>query len=260
MPSLPGSRLPNVHLSPWDHLVLIGYQVKYNLKKAQEKFDADFRDAIKSYLMTLPAERRQLIAADIIKVSIVEKGGNPGLNTTSLEESFINMFRNPAGHSRFITKEDIQALFDAGILGVKKPEEAFNFLFARGQVENRALVMTLPTPVTHELRWQVLVPEAHGGAGVLADLPERVHAASGARLDDQDIELMLPQAAVLAEPDNRVRRATAAEIAAAVGVVADPVTGAEQTVAVRRPRRTRRVVESPTPQADVVRQTPPTQP
>lgn len=207
-------------LSPWDHLVLIGWQIKYNLDLAQKKWEQDFRDQLKTYLLTRPPEQRELISANIIKVSIVEKGGNTSLNVASLEEAFKNMIRNPTEHGRFLSREELKTLIESGVLGVKDPEAAFNFLHARGQVETRLLVETLPSAVTQSLTWKVLTNTATAGAGVLADLPDRIHTASGARLDDQDIALMLPQT----EP---------------------AVPQASETVAVRRPRRTRGSVQPP---------------
>lgn len=203
-------------LSPWDHLVLIGWQIKYNLDLAQKKWEQDFRDQLKTYLLTRPPEQRELISANIIKVSIVEKGGNQTLNTTRLEELFKNMFRNQPP-APTLTTDNVRTLFESGALGIKDPEAVFNFLHAHGMVSNRQEVLNPPTGVTQSLTWKVLTNTATAGAGVLADLPDRIHTASGARLDDQDIALMLPQPAAVPQQE---------------------APQASETVAVRRPRRT----------------------
>ena len=238
MPTPAVPLMPRRVIGPWEQLVLIGFQVKYNLQKGLEKWETDFRDQIKNYLLSLPEGAQQLIASDIIKVSIVKKGGQPSLNRPVIENTFKNSIRNGS-----IPAAELQALFDAGVLGIAKHEEALAVLTNRGILPAGGPYNLPGDPATirEELRWQVLIPEAGAGSGVLADLPDRVHAASGARLSEDDISLMLPRAAPLTEPE-----AAAAPPAA----VPQPQPVASDTVAVRRvvPRRRRQANQPPAPE------------
>ena len=198
-------------LSPWDHLILVGFQVKLNLQKGFEKWEVDFRDQLKNYLMSRPPEEREIVAADLIKVSIVEKGGQPSIDANFVQESFRNGVRDGA-----FTLEQLVTLIQSGAIAVGNVTVMRDYLVSRGANPNLFIRAGDPATIRHELRWQVLQPSAEQGAGVLGDLVDRVHQASGARLTDADIEMMMPQAPQPA--------------------VAAPQ--AEQTVAVRRsPRR-----------------------
>lgn len=226
---MPASAAQPAHarqLSPWDNLCLIGWQIKFNLEKAQQKWEQDFRDQLKTYLLTRPQGERELVSAGVIKISIVEKGGNQSLNVSRLEELFKNMFGNQAP-APVLTAADVRTLFESGALGVKDPEAVFAFLHTRGMVANRAEVLSPPSTVTQSLTWKVLNTSAQQGAAVFADLPDRVHQASGARLEDADLALMLP-------PTQPV--VVAAVTPAVVPQQQQPQPQASETVAVRRRR------------------------
>jgi hypothetical protein len=184
-PTSPRSIQP---LSPWDHLILVGFQVKLNLQKGFEKWEVDFRDQLKNYLMSRPEEEREITAANLIKVSIVSKGGAASVDAAFVQETFKNGLRDNA-----FTLEQLVTLFQSGALGVVDVVAVRDMLIARGANANLFIRAGDPATIRHELRWQVLQPSANDGAAVLGDLVERVHQASGARLSDEDVALMLPQ-------------------------------------------------------------------
>lgn len=188
----PSQAVPSTTLTAIENMILLGFSVKINLQKALKLYETSFRDVIKNHLLRLPAAQREITVAGMVKVSIVDKGGQAAIDATAVENSFTFSLREDVIHAT-----ELQALFESGAIGIKDYSAVANLLGQRGQRGPHDGTFITPaddTLVTHDLRWQVLQPTREG-AGVFGDLEDRVRLAANATLSPDDLAALLPQAA-----------------------------------------------------------------
>ena len=195
MPSRRTTAVPaqaDANLTPWQQLVLTGFQVKIALAKGFKQWEEDVRDALKNHLLSLPANEREIDALGLVKVAVISKGGKEFVDATAVENLFKFSLRNGT-----IRSDELLALFESGVLGIGNYPAVANLLGQRGVAGPHSGTYVSPgdpSTVTYDLRWQVLQPTATEG-GMLSDIADRVHLAAGATLSPDDLAALLPQAA-----------------------------------------------------------------